>query len=54
MNGLGTRKKLLQTKMLSLCSLIMCDRRSLHDIGVSFGAVQSILTDIFRDVQGLI
>ena len=31
-------------------SLILCDRRSLNDIarqiGISFGAVQSILTDI--------
>ena len=44
MNGPGALKRLLQTKMLSLCSLIMCDRRrSLCDIarkiGISFGAV---------------
>ena len=39
-------------------SLIMCDRRrSLHDIarqiGISFGAVQSILTDILGMSEGL-
>ena len=53
MNGLGTLKRVLQMKMLSLCSLIMCDRRrSLSDlarkIGISFGAVQPTLTDILR------
>ena len=46
----GTLKRLSQTKMLSFCSLIMCDRRSLCDIarqiGISFGAVQSILAYI--------
>ena len=49
---LGPLKRLLETKMFSLCSQIMCDRiRSLHDIarqiGLSFGAVR------FSDVQGL-
>ena len=46
---MNSPKKLLQTKMLSLCSLIMCDRRrSLHNIarqiGIRFRAVQCILT----------
>ena len=52
MNGLGARKRLPQMKTLRLCTVwSMCDRRrNLRDIasevGISFGAVQSILTDI--------
>ena len=48
-------KRLLHENVERVHSLFICDRRrSLHDIarqtGISFGAVQSILT---RDVQGL-
>ena len=48
-------KRLLQKKTEHVHSLIICDRNLwdiARQIGISFGAVQSILTDI-RDVQGL-
>ena len=52
MNSLGALKRLPQSKTLSLCTLNMCDRRSLRDIarqiGIGFGAIQSILTDILE------
>ena len=52
MNGLGAPKRLPQMKTLRLCTVWSCvtGRRNLQDIasevGISFGAVQSILTDI--------
>ena len=50
MNGLGILKRLLQMKTLNLCTVCSCVTRSLHviarQIGISFGAVQFILTDI--------
>ena len=53
MNGPGTLKRLLNIKdenVELVHSLIMFDRGSLHDIarqiGISFGAVQAILTNI--------
>ena len=56
MNGLGTLKRQLQTKALSLCTLIISDR-SLPDIagqiGISFGAVQFYLDQYLTEVQGL-
>ena len=47
----GGLKEVTTDKSVELVhSLIMCDRRSLHNIasqiGISFGAVQSILTNI--------